>query len=201
MKNVAIGTMGFIVLLLSIFILFSVNGKTERKNELETALNNSMTTALNGIMENSEYAPQSNEELIAEFEQAFFTEINSMSDITLNYLDVDYEKGLLSVEAISKFKYLTGTPGSVAVKKTIILDVYEDESGKVEYDVTYKVYGKTYRSYKVGKGENLIVPPELNLDNVTVSGWKNTKTEQIYQINELQTLICEKDMEFIAVIN
>lgn len=199
MKNLIIGVYATLILLLSILIIFSVNGRVQRKIELENALNNAMTVALEGTMESKNYAPASNEDLIADFEQAFFMQINSVSDITLNYPDIDYEKGLLSVEAISHFKYLTGNSGSVSVKKSMILDLYEDELSKTAYDVTYMVHGNTYRNYKIHYGKNLWTPPTPEIEGLTFKGWKDDATETLYTEEQLQTVVCDRKMIYIAV--
>lgn len=199
MKNIAIGIFSTLTLLLTILIIFSVDGRVQRKIELENALNNAMTVALEGIMESKEYAPASNEELIADFEQAFFIQINSMSDINLDYLDVDYEKGLLSVEAVSHFTYLTGAEGSVAVQKSMILDLYEDELSKTTFDVTYMVQGNKYRNYKVFYGSTLWTPPTPSVEGQTFKGWKDEATSQLYNEEQVQTLVCDRKMVFVAV--
>lgn len=200
MKNIVIGIFSVVIILLSILTIFSITGREQREVELENALNNAMETALEGLMEVKEYQPSSNEELIADFQQAFFMQINSMSDITINILDVDYEKGLLGVEAISEFTYFTGTKGSVSVTKWMILDKYENELSNTSYEITYLVKTQMYRRYSINYGENLIVPPQPDTGSV-ITGWKETATGQIYTEAQLTAITCDHKMTFEAVYN
>lgn len=180
-------------------IIFSVSGRNQRKVELENALNNAMQTALEGIMEPSEYSPTSNEELIADFQQAFFMQINSKSDITLNVLYVDYEKGILCVEAVSEFNYLTGAKGSVAVTKNIILDIYEDELKKTTNEVTFYVTGVPYRNYTYFYDVNIVAPPTPTKEGETFLGWSERTTDLMYTADTITSLQCDRKMEFDAV--
>ncbi len=50
------------------------------------------------------YSVNSNDELVADFMEALLVQINSDSTVVVNVLDVDYQKGLLSVEVIEKYK-------------------------------------------------------------------------------------------------
>ena len=63
-------------------------------------------------------------EFIADFMEALLVQINSDCSIKVNVLDVDYQKGLLSVEVIEKYKHPIGTEGQVSVKRTVIMEQY-----------------------------------------------------------------------------
>ena len=75
-------------------------------------------------LDSKTYSVSSNDEFIADFMEALLVQINSDSSIKVNVLDVDYQKGLLSVEVIEKYKHPIGTEGQVSVKRTVIMEQY-----------------------------------------------------------------------------
>ena len=197
MKNMIYGTMVIIVFLLSLLCVFAVFGRTTRQSELETATTNSLDLVMQMIGEDPLYAPSSNEELIADFEQAFFTQINAAPEsITFNYIAVDYEKGLIRVEVIEKYMHLNGVRAKVSVEKTVIQDIYEEEKANETYTVTFKVNGDTFRTYTLNYGDTMVVPPEY--PNKTITRWKDVATETSYSKTDLVTMTVESNMTFEA---
>ena len=124
MKSVFLGFGITICSIISIVIVMTLCGTNMRQNEL----NDSVDSALNNTVENQfddmTYSVNSNDELIADFMEALLVQINSDSTIVINVLDVDYQKGLLSVEVIEKYKHPIGTEGQVSVKRTAIMEQY-----------------------------------------------------------------------------
>lgn len=198
MKNIAIGIFSVLLAIMTLTIIMSTSGRTARKLELENALTNAMETTLKSLMD-GEYAPTSDEELIAMFEQAFYMQINSASNVTYNVVSVDYRKGLLKIEAVETFTYFTGTTGSVSVVKTAVLDRYDTTIGTKTYQIRYEVDAMLYRSYSVLNGLKISVPAAPSKDGKAFSGWKNEKTGEIYTTDELKNITCDSDMTFIAV--
>lgn len=201
MKNVAIGVCSVILTFLLVLIIMSTNAKTVRKTEIENALSDAIETALKLTKEDVAYAPQSNDELIADFKEAFFMQIESSTNIQINILAVDYQKGILFVEAIGTFKYPNGQEGSVAVVKKGIVDSYEENTKVAEYTVIYKIGSSGYRTYTVSEGSALIIPPNPSTDGLNFSGWMDEKSGIIYTTNELKSITCSEDREFSAVFN
>ena len=70
--------------------------------------------------------PQTENEWKASFLQALAIQINSASDLTVNILKADMEKGLLSVEATLTWKHPIGTDGSVSSSMTVFLEEYAE---------------------------------------------------------------------------
>ena len=201
MKNIAIGIFSVVVMMLLILIIMTTNGRTTRKTELENALNNAAEIAMEMIAAGDDYSPQSNDELFADFAQAFFMQINSVSDVELVPLALDYKKGLLDVEAISHYTHLNGSKGSVSVRKTIILEVYQEEVAKQTFTITFLVNGAKYRVYTIYYGDTCPVPPTPILDEgLTFIGWKDFLGELNYSESELASIIPESDMELWAII-
>lgn len=198
MKNIAIGIFSVLLVIMTLTIIMSVSGRTARKTELENALTNAMETTLKSLMD-SEYAPKDNEEFIAIFEQAFYMQINSASNVSYNVISVDCHKGLLKIEAVETFTYFTGTKGSVAVVKTAVLDRYDTSIGTKTYQIRYEVDAMLYRSYSVLNGLKITAPVAPTKDGKTFVGWKDSTSGIVYTTEEIKNITCENNMTFIAV--
>lgn len=124
MKNAFLGFGITFCAIISIVIVMTLCGTNMRQNEL----NRSVDIALYGTVdtqfdEKTSFA-SSNDEFIAEFINALLVQINSDCSVKINVLDVDYQKGLLSVEVIEKFKHPIGKEGQVSVKRTVMMEQY-----------------------------------------------------------------------------
>lgn len=125
MKNMLIAFFAAIIGVLIILTGFTVLGRSTRQVELDNALKSSMEEAINSLMY-EEGGPQTEEAWKAAFLQSMAVQINSASDLTVNFLEVDMEKGLLSVEAVLTWNHPIGTKGRVSSVRTAFLEVYEE---------------------------------------------------------------------------
>ena len=124
MKNVFLGFGITICAILSIVIVMTLCGTDVRQNELNRAVDSALQETVENQFDSKTYSVSSNDEFIADFMEALLVQINSDCGIKVNVLDVDYQKGLLSVEVIEKYKHPIGTEGQVSVKRTVIMEQY-----------------------------------------------------------------------------
>lgn len=124
MKNVFLGFGITICAIISIVIVMTLYGTNMRQNELNRAVDSAVEDTVENQFDNKTYSVSSNDEFIADFIEALLVQINSDCSVKVNVLDVDYQKGLLSVEVIEKYKHPIGTDGQVSVKKTVIMEQY-----------------------------------------------------------------------------
>lgn len=124
MKNVFLGFGITISAIISIVIVMTLCGTNMRKNELNRAVDSALQDTVENQFDSKTYSVSSNDEFIADFMEALLVQINSDCSIKVNILDVDYQKGLLSVEVIEKYKHPIGTEGQVSVKRTVIMEQY-----------------------------------------------------------------------------
>lgn len=201
MKNIIIGTLSTILLILIMLFIFTVYGRNVREQEINDGLNNAMQIAVEGLMEDREYLPNNNEEFISDFTQAFLMHVNSASTITIEVLDVDYTIGLLSVRVTSDYMHLTGTPGKVSLEKTIILEQYTNENAIMTYKISYFIDGIPYKEYELDKGSKHVVPANPT-GSGTFKGWKaieGSKTGTTYTTSNLANLQVTENVTYIAV--
>jgi maltose-binding protein MalE len=124
MKNVFLGFGITISAIISIVIVMTLCGTNMRQNELNRAVDSALQDTVENQFDSKTYSVSSNDEFIADFMEALLVQINSDCSIKVKILDVDYQKGLLSVEVIEKYKHPIGTEGYVSVKRTVIMEQY-----------------------------------------------------------------------------
>ena len=125
MKNMLVAFYAAILALVIILIGFTIHGRSVRQVELDNALKSSMEEAMTMLLY-EEGRPQTETEWKASFLQSLAIQINSASDLTVNILKADMEKGLLSVEATLTWKHPIGTDGSVSSSMTVFLEEYAE---------------------------------------------------------------------------
>lgn len=125
MKNMLVAFYAAIIALVIILIGFTTHGRSVRQVELDNALKSSMEEAMTMLLY-EEGRPQTENEWKASFLQSLAIQINSASDLTVNILKADMEKGLLSVEATLTWKHPIGTDGSVSSSMTVFLEEYAE---------------------------------------------------------------------------
>ena len=125
MKNMLVAFYAAIIALVIILIGFTIHGRSVRQVELDNALKSSMEEAMTMLLY-EEGRPQTENEWKVSFLQSLAIQINSASDLTVNILKADMEKGLLSVEATLTWKHPIGTDGSVSSSMTVFLEEYAE---------------------------------------------------------------------------
>ena len=124
MKNVFLGFGITICAIISIVIVMTLCGTNMRQNELNRAVDIALQDTVENEFDSKTYSVSSIEEFIADFIEALLVQINSDCTVKINVLDVDYQKGLLSVEVIEIYKHPIGTEGQVSVKRIVIMEQY-----------------------------------------------------------------------------
>ena len=120
MKKALLCTFCAIIILLFILITLSLYSRSIRYTEIKNALEISMQQSINQLMAD-EGSPTSEDEWLNSFVSSISSQITSKSDLEILIYTADFEKGLLSAEAILTYKNLIGTTSSVSTGKRIIL--------------------------------------------------------------------------------
>lgn len=162
MRNLVLGICSVIFLLMVILIGSTVFGRNARQTELDNALNASMKNALETLDSDRNYVPQNNDELVSVFTQLFLQEIDSKSEATIEVLDVDINKKLLSVKATLTYNHLNGKVGTVTSTRTIVMEQSKNKNGFITVNYSWTdtdsetgaAYGKTVTFHNY-QGQNL----------------------------------------------
>lgn len=158
MKNVVTGIMMSIMMALFIIIILTTDDRTIRINEVNTALADALDESLN-VLDINKYSITDTDELIADVTQG----IESDAEVTVNVMDADKDKGIVTVEAVENFRKASGAAGQTAATRTIILekqqvqDTYDEDNR--QFNITYlNTDGTEYMTYSIKKNEQLIIP-------------------------------------------
>jgi hypothetical protein len=201
MRNVVIGICSFAFFLLLLLVGYTVTGREKRYAELESALNFAMEQTMERLEYPDEYSPVNDEQLVALFEQLFFAQITAKADYEIQILDVDCEKGLLSVEVTEHYTHLNGRAGSITAQKLVLLDQAEKEGASKTVELTFWVGEQVYRRYEMTAGSAIIIPRTPYLEEGTFEGWRSLDDGKLYSENELNGIKVNNDLSFIAEEN
>ena len=162
MKNVVTGIMMSIMMALFIIIILTTDDRTIRINEVNTALADALDESIN-VLDMDKYSITDTDELIADVTQGLLMQIESDAEVTVNVMDADNDKGIVTVEAVENFRKASGSAGQTAATRTIILekqqvqDTYDEDNR--QYNITYlNTDGTEYMTYSIKKNEQLIIP-------------------------------------------
>lgn len=123
MKKAIFSILTVLLILIFSLVCITIHGRQVRQNELNVALENSMDKAVNVLLEN-DGKPASEEEWIEMFCLDLSMQIASASDLTINILDADFEKGLLRVEATLSYRNPIGTTSTVSSERMALVEQY-----------------------------------------------------------------------------
>lgn len=162
MKNVVTGIMMSIMMALFIIIILTTDDRTIRINEVNTALADALDESLN-VLDINKYSITDTDELIADVTQGLLAQIESDAEVTVNVMDADKDKGIVTVEAVENFRKASGAAGQTAATRTIILekqqvqDTYDEDNR--QFNITYlNTDGTEYMTYSIKKNKQLIIP-------------------------------------------
>lgn len=215
MKTAIISCVLVFLLIITSLILFTVYGQNTRQNALEDNLSITVEQALENIKINQSYTVADADEFVADFVQNFIISVDSDSDIKIEILSVDYEKGLLDVNVTETFKQPIGTKKSVSCRKTVILEEYLQDASQYysikflttrtgsEEFVDFKIYSICEGSYFIAPA---VVPTK---QGYTFEGWskempsaENSYSPEIVDIAALDgTLVVGENLTFYAVFS
>lgn len=194
MKNIII-TITFVVMtIMTLFIVESLHAKEYRTVELSEAVDNALIATMNNVAGNKCYTIGSNEEFVEDFKQILMTSVDSASELDIEVLNADYEKGILSVKVTENYEYLNGRQGNVTKTATVLLDQKQQE--KNYYTVKYYVGNSLYKSYQLAVGTAIIVPKNPELEGMSFVCWKNKNGDAV-DMSDGGTIL-ESNMELYA---
>jgi hypothetical protein len=201
MRNIVIGICSFVFFLLLLLVGYTVAGREKRYAELEGALNFAMEQTMERLEYPDENSPTNDEQLVALFEQLFFAQVTAKADYEIQILDVDCEKGLLSVEVTEHYTHLNGRAGSISAQKLVLLDqAAGDETDKM-VELTFWVGEQVYRRYELTAGSAMVIPRPPYLETGTFGGWQSLDDGKLYSEDELKRIKINDDLSFIAEEN
>ena len=99
MKNVVLGIMMSILMSMVILIILTQDDRMIRINEDNTALSNALDESIS-VIDTGKYSISNTSQLISDITQGLLMQIESDADITVNVMDADRDKGIVTIEAV-----------------------------------------------------------------------------------------------------
>lgn len=122
MKNVVLILNGMVLLLLSLIMIMAIYGRMNHSMELQSNLSSVMEAQINEMMLNKEYSITNTQEFLTDFVGNLVVALDGKYDLTVDVLQVDIEKGILSVKVTADFSYLNGKRGTTVCERTVIFE-------------------------------------------------------------------------------
>lgn len=169
MKNLAIIISFVTITVMTFFIIQSLQIKEYRTVELSEAVDNALMAVMDNLANNKCYAIESDEELVEDFKEMLMTSIDADSEIIVDIISVDYQRGLLGVKVTENYKYLNNRNGSIVKSATVLID--QKKSEKRYFTIQYYVNDSIYKSYRLAEGETVIIPKEPVWEGHNFTAW------------------------------
>lgn len=203
MKQAVLGTVVLSITLIVASILFSLDSRTIRQQEIENALEEALKSCAD-IWADSTYTAQTEDEFAADLIQTITTQIESDSAVSIRILDLDNEKGIVSAEAVLKYNYPNGKTGTVSTVKTVIMEknVFNPDADiKQTYTVAFYLpdvpEDELYKQYKALENAACIVPENPEIEGKTFVRWQTADGTEVNP----STLQVVSDVSLFAVFN
>ena len=184
MKNTIIAIILVILTVITSLILLTLYGQNTRQNELDESLSVAVEQSLENLKIDKAYTINNTEEFIADFLENLIISIESDSEVKVEILSVDIDKGLLDVNVIETFNQPNGSTRTASCRKTIIMDEYIKKA-PVYYSVQFLTNAEdesedfvAFKEYSIHEGSVIIVPSGVpERDGYEFVGWSLTKPE------------------------
>lgn len=194
MKNVVTGLVIAIIIALTTIIGLTLSGRSTREVELYNNLDKAVESTVESTLENANYDIHDKDEFVADFNQNLLLTIDSDSDVTVEVLSADEEKGLLSINVILNYKHPNGKDGTIECQKTVILENYTVPSSKTPYTVTYTLDDATvYKTYVLNaitvdestEYPKLIIPADPVVEGKTFDKWTTESGDSVSETDDV----------------
>lgn len=122
MKQVII-IIGFVVVIMLVFLtLLSVQGRTDRRDELDRAVAAAVKQTVKDSQIENQTSITSDQEMVAQFIQNVCTGIVSDGDLQIQIMGVDYKEGMLDVLVTEQFSYFNGKKAQISIRKCAVYE-------------------------------------------------------------------------------
>lgn len=162
--------------------LFTINNYYSRKNEVENSLTSSIEKAAKKIKLEKDNGELNQKSIENEFIQNLLIQIDSDSDIKVNILKCDIDKGLFDVDVVETYKWF-GIDRKVNVRRTVILENSNDNTNN-EITVIYKI--STSKSVSIVFKNSTIQKITENIDGTITEVTSSTLLQNV-KVNDNPT--------------
>lgn len=206
MSNVLRSFLYSIIVTLMIFIVMTISGKTTREVELEDNLASATEQTLQEVLTNSKYTTnkcdiKNDDEFVGIFLERLLINLNAEGDVTVDIVNADKDRGILSLKVTEKYTHPNGETGTIQYTKTVVLEDYKTESKYIPVTVTFMVDDTVYKkedlTIEKGEDESFIYPildePQAPTGDIPFYGWCTEKNKPSTILNLYEGYEVKKD--------
>lgn len=206
LKSAAIAFVSILMLVSVGLIIVRMDNRSIRENGLE----HNVAIALEQTMENLKvdkkydiHTEAGIDEWVADFIQSLLVSMDNNSEIKVNVLKADPEKGLLDVECVERYSGVNRSVKEISCRKTIIFDEWENPES-IYHNVKFSVGDTIVQTINIHHGDLLesvqSVIKSPNEEGKTFNGWRMKSTGTIYSdFTGTGIIVDSDDLEFEAV--
>ena len=133
MKHIIYGFGGTLLAIILIITTVTISGKMTRKKEITTSLTSALDQSIQTLKQTKKYTIQNKEEFVSDVLQNLLVTIENNSDIKIEIMSADEEKGLLGIKVTEYYKNPNNSIGSTSCSKIVLFDNEEDSGYSVKY--------------------------------------------------------------------
>ncbi len=170
MKNIALGIINIILGTLTLMIVMSVYGRMNRSMEMQSSLSSVVEETVENMTVNPKYTIHNTNEWFADFVQNLSVRLDTQSDITVEIMQCNKEKGILSVKVTETYLHPNGKQGTVVCERNVILNKLQEDAPE-RYTVAFYVGTELYKEYSVWEENKINVPASPQNVTGTFHGW------------------------------
>ena len=187
MKQIVFGVVSFGIIACITAIVMVIETMDIRETQLKSHLSGVMSVYMEKLVAGELSPDYSIEILEQDIRDELWVDIDGEENLSkddkfnldVDILEFDYEKGLLSVQAIERYAKLNGKTGEVVCVKTAIVDRNEIEDAQVSYLIGDKIYRKyIYRGVANDEGLEIYPPAEPQIQGLEFKYWKNQNSNE-----------------------
>lgn len=140
--------------------------------ELNSNLPSVVEETVENMMVNKKYSINNTNEFIADLIENLALKLDTRSDIRVEIIEADKDKGILSVHVVETFVHPNGKTGTVACDRNVILNEV-GQPDQETYQVDFYIGTECYKSFLVYSGDNITAPAVPKMEGIVFIGWKD----------------------------
>lgn len=172
MKNIVMIIVSALLGIITLTIVMTVSGRMNRSMELQSGLPSVIEETVANMAVNKNYSINNANEYAADLAENLSLQLDADSDITVEVMKADKEKGILSVRVTADFHHPNGNPGKVQCERTVVLNKVDSPEPK-QYQVQFFLGDKEYKIYTLYENDAITAPCAPKAEGMQFAGWKD----------------------------
>lgn len=173
MKNTILIITMTILGVLVLMTVMTINGRMNRSMEVTSSLPSIVEETLEQMTQNTKYSIHNTNEFVADLSGNLAVTVDAVSNVRVDVLQCDKDRGILSVKVILDYKHPNGDTATIACERLAILNKLVGNE-KNEYRVSFFIGSDLYKEYVVPGGTTLPEPIAPILEEGVFIGWVNS---------------------------